>query len=44
MSNKDKIFLLLLIFIPVSLAGHFLDWGATTVFITAGIGIIPLAA
>ncbi len=44
MSNKDKIFLLLLIFIPISLAGHFLDWGATTVFITAGIGIIPLAA
>lgn len=44
MSNKDTIFLLLLIFIPISLAGHFLDWGATTVFITAGIGIIPLAA
>ena len=44
MINKDTIFLILLVFIPISIAGHFLDWGATTVFITAGIGIIPLAA
>ena len=34
----------MLLLIPVSIAAHFLDWGATTVFITAGIGIIPLAA
>ncbi|VEP12739.1 Ca(2+)/H(+) antiporter [Hyella patelloides LEGE 07179] len=44
MINKNTIFLLLLVFIPISIAGHFLDWGATTVFITAGIAIIPLAA
>ncbi|MDJ0679075.1 MAG: calcium/proton exchanger [Xenococcaceae cyanobacterium MO_167.B52] len=42
--NKNIIFAILLLFIPISIAGHFLDWGATLVFITAGIGIIPLAA
>lgn len=44
MINKDTIFLILLVFIPISIAAHFLDWGASVVFITAGIGIIPLAA
>ncbi|MDJ0651140.1 MAG: calcium/proton exchanger, partial [Xenococcaceae cyanobacterium MO_188.B19] len=42
--NKNTIFAILLLFIPISIAGHFLDWGATTVFITAGLGIVPLAA
>lgn len=42
--NKNTIFLILLLFIPISIAGHFLDWGATTVFLTAGLGIVPLAA
>ncbi len=42
--NKNTIFLILLVFIPISIAGHFLDWGATLVFITAGLGIVPLAA
>ena len=44
MINKNTIFLVLLVFIPISIAGHYLDWGATTVFITAGISIVPLAA
>jgi Ca2+:H+ antiporter len=44
MLNKDTIFLILLVFIPISLAAHFLHWGETLVFISAGLGIIPLAA
>ena len=44
MLNKNTIFLLLLLFIPVSLAAHFLEWGESIVFITAGVGIVPLAA
>ena len=42
--NKNTIFLILLLFIPVSIAGHFLHWGATVIFITAALGIVPLAA
>jgi len=34
----------LLLFIPVSLAAHFLEWGDLIVFITAGLAILPLAA
>jgi Ca2+:H+ antiporter len=37
------IFLVLLLFIPVSLAAHFLEWGELVVFITAGLAILPLA-
>ena len=44
MFNKDTFFLVLLLFIPVSIAAHFLEWGETTVFITAALGIVPLAA
>ncbi len=44
MLNKNTIFLLLLVFMPISIAGHFLDWGATVIFITAIIAIVPLAA
>lgn len=44
MLNKEKLFLVLLVFIPISIAAHFLEWGETTVFITAAIGIVPLAA
>ncbi|ELS02973.1 calcium/proton exchanger Cax [Xenococcus sp. PCC 7305] len=44
MFNKNTIFLGLLLFIPISLAAHFLEWGESIVFITAGIGIVPLAA
>ena len=34
----------LLLFIPMSIAGHFLHWGAPVIFVTACLGIIPLAA
>ncbi len=44
MFNKDTFFLVLLIFIPVSIAAHFLEWGETIVFITAALGIVPLAS
>ncbi|MDJ0632496.1 MAG: calcium/proton exchanger [Xenococcaceae cyanobacterium MO_188.B29] len=44
MLNKNTLFLVLLLFIPISIAGHFLEWEATIVFITAGLGIVPLAA
>lgn len=44
MSTKNLIFLVLLVFIPISLAAHFLEWGDLIVFITAGLAILPLAA
>ena len=44
MLNKDTFFLVLLVFIPVSIAAHFLEWGETVVFITAALGIVPLAS
>ncbi len=44
MSTKNIIFLGLLVFIPISLAVHFLEWGELIVFITAGLAILPLAA
>ncbi len=44
MSIKQQIFLLLLLFIPISLAAHELEWGELTVFLTAGLAILPLAA
>ncbi|MBG1266129.1 calcium/proton exchanger [Nostoc sp. WHI] len=44
MSTKNIILLVLLLFIPVSLAAHFLEWGELIVFMTAGLAILPLAA
>ncbi|BAW95263.1 calcium/proton exchanger [[Synechococcus] sp. NIES-970] len=44
MLNKNTFFLALLVFIPISIAGHVLEWNPVTVFCTAAIGIIPLAA
>lgn len=44
MSGKNIFFLVLLLFIPVSLAAHYLEWGDLIVFITAGLAILPLAA
>jgi len=43
-NKKNTFFFLLLVFLPISVAAHFLDWGSTIVFITAGLAIIPLAA
>ncbi|MEA5580038.1 calcium/proton exchanger [Nodularia harveyana UHCC-0300] len=40
---KNPFFLLLLLFIPISVAAHFLEWGDLIVFITAGLAILPLA-
>ena len=42
MNNKVILFILLL-FIPVSIAGSFLEWEPIVIFITAGLGIVPLA-
>jgi Ca2+:H+ antiporter len=44
MSTKNIILLILLLFIPISVAAHFLEWGELMVFITAGLAILPLAA
>jgi len=44
MSGKEFVFLALLVFIPISIAAHFFQWGSLAVFITSGLAIIPLAA
>ncbi|MDJ1178119.1 calcium/proton exchanger [Roseofilum sp. BLCC_M91] len=44
MSKTNIIISLFLIFVPISIAGHFFEWGSTTIFITAALAIIPLAA
>jgi Ca2+:H+ antiporter len=44
MLNKNTIFAVLLVFLPISIAGHYLEWGETLVFITAALTIVPLAA
>jgi Ca2+:H+ antiporter len=44
MSIKNIIFTVMLLFIPVSLAAHFLEWGDLIIFITAALAILPLAA
>ncbi|MBW4444563.1 MAG: calcium/proton exchanger [Plectolyngbya sp. WJT66-NPBG17] len=44
MSVKNTVFTALLVMIPVSIAAHYLHWGALAVFVTAAIAILPLAA
>ncbi|NJR74774.1 MAG: calcium/proton exchanger, partial [Scytonema sp. CRU_2_7] len=44
MSGKNILFLVLLLFIPVSIAAHYLGWEDLIVFITASLAILPLAA
>jgi Ca2+:H+ antiporter len=41
---KDRIFAALLVFIPISITAHFLQWGALTVFAASAAAIIPLAS
>lgn len=41
---KERFFLALLVFIPISLAAHFFHWSSVVVFITSGLAIVPLAA
>lgn len=43
MSIKDSIFVGLLLFVPISIAGHFLEWSPLVIFVTAGLAILPLA-
>lgn len=43
LSIRNLIFSGLLIFIPISIAAHVLEWGDLVVFITAALAIIPLA-
>ncbi|NEP79393.1 MAG: calcium/proton exchanger [Okeania sp. SIO3B3] len=43
MLNTQTIISILLVFIPISIAGNFLEWGSSTIFITSAIAIIPLA-
>lgn len=44
MLRKNTILSFLLIFIPISIAAHFLEWGSVVVFITSCVAILPLAA
>ena len=44
MFNRHTIWFVLLLFVPISIIGHWLEWDEVTIFITAGLGIIPLAA
>ncbi|HBE34299.1 MAG TPA: cation transporter, partial [Cyanobacteria bacterium UBA11368] len=43
MNIKKILSIGLLIFIPISIAAEYLEWGALTVFITAALAIVPLA-
>ncbi|MEB3277345.1 MAG: calcium/proton exchanger [Lyngbya sp.] len=43
MLNAKTIISVLLIFIPISIAAHLLEWGETAIFITSAVAIIPLA-
>lgn len=42
--SANKIFFVLLLFIPISIAAHFLEWGALPIFILSALAIVPLAA
>ncbi|MBL1210754.1 calcium/proton exchanger [Geminocystis sp. GBBB08] len=42
--NKNLIFSILLVFIPISITGHFLHWSESIIFLTSAMAIIPLAA
>ncbi|HEY9887451.1 MAG TPA: calcium/proton exchanger, partial [Candidatus Obscuribacterales bacterium] len=44
LSTKDRIFTVLLVFVPISIAAHVLEWGDLVVFLTACAAILPLAA
>lgn len=43
MLNTKTLLSTLLIFVPISIAAHFFEWGSTIVFITSALAIIPLA-
>jgi Ca2+:H+ antiporter len=43
MSIKKILSIALLIFVPISIAAEYLEWGTMTVFITSALAIVPLA-
>jgi Ca2+:H+ antiporter len=43
MAIKKLVSIVLLVFIPISIAAELLHWGAMTVFVTAALAIVPLA-
>lgn len=43
MGIKKIISFALLVFVPISIAAHFLEWSALTIFITSALAILPLA-
>jgi Ca2+:H+ antiporter len=43
MQIRNLIFFGLLVFVPISVAAHLLEWGELVVFITAALAIVPLA-
>ncbi|BAP18001.1 calcium/proton exchanger [cyanobacterium endosymbiont of Epithemia turgida] len=44
MITKKNLLFLLLLFIPLSFAANYFQWGSKVVFITAALAIVPLAA
>ncbi len=44
MTLKNRIFIVLLLFIPVSIAADLLEWGPLALFAASGLAIVPLAA
>jgi Ca2+:H+ antiporter len=44
MFSTKNILSSLLIFVPISIAGHFLHWAEAVIFITSCLAIVPLAA
>ena len=44
MTLKNRIFLVLLLFIPISIAADLLEWGPLALFVASGLAIVPLAA
>ncbi len=44
MLTKKSLLFILLLFIPGSFAADYFHWGATVIFLTAGLAIVPLAA
>ena len=43
MNFLNLLSILLLIFVPLSVAADFLDWGSKALFITSALAIIPLS-
>ncbi len=44
MLTLKNILSVLLLFVPVSIAGHFLGWSEPIIFVTSALAIVPLAA